>query len=134
MRKIVLIVVILVCLMVGAFVVAYSCKNKQPTLPSDETSPTEVISETTTNEVAGDDTLKVKEMLSDSISCSILESVGVEEIKEAIIESRRSQGGYNIRIVDINDNVYCIYCTKEGIIREIYKDSWDGECLWFARR
>ena len=125
------IVIMLVSLSFVCSMAACSCKDESVISPSDVSS-TEIVSQTETEKE--DEALTVEEILSFEGNIEILESVGITEIKESVMERAipGPGGRYLIRIVDINDNVYYVFCNEGGGIDEICKDSPDGELLFYV--
>ena len=128
MKKIITITLICLC----CFITACSCISEPVTSFGDITSPTEVVSSTEESEKVV--SLTVEEILTDEFNRKILDSVGVKEIKEAVIEKYPSGNykGYIIRIIDMDDNTYYISCNSQGGIDEICRDSIDGESIFYV--
>ena len=124
-------IIVSICLGLVCFIASCSCANELSISPSNVTS-TEVVSQTEETKKE-DELLTVEQILSLESNIEILKSVGITEIKEAIMERAIPGigGRYLIRIVDINDNVYYVGCSEGGGIDDICKDSPDGEPIFY---
>ena len=129
MKKMITITLMCLC----CFITACSCISEPVTSSGDIASPTEVVSSTEESE-EGRKLLTVEEIFAIKGNLEILESVGITEIKEAVIEEVYEDfwgGGYSIRIVDANDNIYYIGCNGRGAIEVIQRNSLEGETIFY---
>ena len=122
-------IIMLMCLFILCGLTACNCVGQPLASPSD-VSQTNVISDTNEKD---DGALTVEEILANKFNREILESVGITEIKEAVmLEANPGRGGnYDILITDAEDNVFYVLCNGYGAIDVIQKDNLEGETIFY---